>query len=81
MCPGNIGRPKVLLPVFYQRIPDKMPEKLFQRIRKILFIARKIFLNRGMDEMRKIEGVNLPLLNRHISRNAPDFQDSSSRIN
>jgi len=52
MCPGNIERPKVLLPVFYQRIPDKMTEKLFQRIWKILFIARKIFLKRGMDEMR-----------------------------
>ena len=55
MCPGNNEQPKVLLPVFCQRKPGNMPEKLFQRIRKIIIIARKIFLNRGMDELRRIE--------------------------
>jgi len=74
MCPGNTEQTKILLPVFYQRKPGKMPEKLIQIIRKILIIARKIFLNRGMDELRRIEGVNLPFLKRRIPELSPIFK-------
>ena len=58
-----------------------MTEILFQKTKGIiLFIARKVFLNRGMDELKGGEGVTLPLLQRHIRPNAPGPQVSSSRI-